>query len=567
MLFPKINKSRNVINLNGIWDFAYVDDIYAPISPISKKIPMAVPGSVNELTTNKKEKNHCGKVVYEKIITLPISKQERFFLRIGAASHICQIFIDGKLINEHNGGYLPIDVEISEFIKDSFRLSILLDNRLSWETLPIGEIKNNKQVIHHDFYNYYGIHRDVVIYSTPKEKINDIFIEPVYQNDYHKVSYKLELDNNEDKNIKVEVIDENNVVVASSNKAEDILNIKNPILWNVKDAHLYTLRVKTTFDEYEEIFGIRKVEIKDEFIHINDKKVYLKGFGKHEDFWITGKANISAVNVRDYACMDWIGANSFRTSHYPYAEELYDLADRLGYLIIDEVPAVGFNFWNSTAVFCEDRVSNKTLETHKQQINELILRDKNHPSVISFSLANEAATWEENSKPYFEELVKYTRTLTSKPLTIVENNSAHNSKVAALFDIIGINKYNGWYVEHGDIDFIHDSLKKELILWHEVYHKPLIVTEFGADTIEGNHSLPSESFSEEFQVEFLNEYFKVFDELPFIQGEHIWNFADFKTKEGLTRVRGNRKGVFTRERQPKMIAHYLKQRWEKKEVL
>ena len=345
---------------------------------------------------------------------------------------------------------------------------------------------------------------------------------------------------------------------------KDVLFIENPILWNIKDAHLYKLHVTTSLDEYEEVFGIRKVEIKDAQIYLNDQKVYLKGFVKHEDFTIVGKANISAVNIRDYACMDWIGANSFRTSHYPYAEEMYDLADKLGYLVIDEVPAVGMNFWNNIAVFCDERVNKKTLEVHKAQVKEMINRDKNHPCIISYSLANEATTWEDNSRPYFEELVNYTRTLTNKPLTIVENNSAHGSRVAALFDIIGVNKYNGWYIEHGNLACIHEGLKRELTQWYEVYKKPLIVTEFGADTIEGNHYLPSETFSEEFQVEFLDEFCKVFDELPFVCGEHVWNFADFKTKEGLQRVRGNRKGVFTRDRQPKMSAHYLKHRWNNK---
>lgn len=564
MLFPKISKSRNVVNLNGIWDFAFVNETYIPHTPLVKPIPMAVPGSVNELTTNKNEKNHCGIVVYEKNIILPHNKKERLFLRIGAACHICNVYINGEFVCEHNGGFLPIDTEITKFANKQMRLSILLDNRLSFQTLPIGEIKNGRQVIHHDFYNYFGIHRDVVIYSTPEERIKDIFIEPVYENDYHKLFYRLELDNYEDEKIKVEVIDENNEIVATSDKLKDIIEIKNPILWDIRDSHLYRLHVTTSLDDYEEIFGIRKVEIKDSAIYLNDKKVYLKGFGKHEDFVITGKTNISAVNIRDYACMDWIGANSFRTSHYPYAEEMYDLADKLGFLVIDEVPAVGFNFWNSVPVFCEERVNKKTLETHKNQIKEMILRDKNHPCIISYSLANEATTWEDNSRPYFEEIVNYTRTLTDKPLTIVENNSAHGSRVAELFDIIGVNKYNAWYIEHGNLDCIHESLTRELTQWYEVYHKPLIITEFGADTIEGNHSLPSETFSEEFQVEFLDEFCKVFDELPFVSGEHIWNFADFKTKEGLQRVRGNRKGVFTRDRQPKMAAHYLRQRWKNK---
>ncbi|HBY65768.1 MAG TPA: beta-glucuronidase, partial [Acholeplasmataceae bacterium] len=80
----------------------------------------------------------------------------------------------------------------------------------------------------------------------------------------------------------------------------------------------------------------------------------------------------------------------------------------------------------------------------------------------------------------------------------------------------------------------------------------------------GFHQLPSAMFSEEFQVEFLEEYTRIFKKLPYVIGEHVWNFADFQTKQGLQRFGGNKKGVFTRERQPKMAAHFLRKSWETK---
>ena len=106
-------------------------------------------------------------------------------------------------------------------------------------------------------------------------------------------------------------------------------------------------------------------------------------------------------------------------------------------------------------------------------------------------------------------------------------------------------------------------LYSELNAWHNEYHKPIIITEFGADTIEGFHSLPCETFSEEWQQAYIKEHARVFDALDFVAGEHVWNFADFKTKEGVKRFRGNRKGVFTKDRNPKLVAHYLKERWGK----
>ena len=95
-------------------------------------------------------------------------------------------------------------------------------------------------------------------------------------------------------------------------------------------------------------------------------------------------------------------------------------------------------------------------------------------------------------------------------------------------------------------------------------HIPIIVTEFGADTLEGVHSLPSETFTEEYQRDFYEENCRVFDEMDFVVGEHVWNLVDFRTKQGVIRPRGNRKGVFTRDRQPKAAAFWLKERWKNK---
>ncbi len=105
----------------------------------------------------------------------------------------------------------------------------------------------------------------------------------------------------------------------------------------------------------------------------------------------------------------------------------------------------------------------------------------------------------------------------------------------------------------------------ECTQWYERYKKPIFIAEFGADTVEGYHCFPSETFSEEYQCDYLRENFAAFDKMLFIMGEHIWNFADFRTKQGTIRVRGNRKGVFTRERQPKAAAFVVKKRWEEKE--
>ena len=122
----------------------------------------------------------------------------------------------------------------------------------------------------------------------------------------------------------------------------------------------------------------------------------------------------------------------------------------------------------------------------------------------------------------------------------------------------------GWYSDHGHLEVIGLQVKNALNEWYTKFGKPIIMTEYGADTIAGLHKFPPVTFSEEFQCAFLEEYHKAFDQLDFMVGEHVWAFADFQTKQGLNRVDGNKKGVFTRNRQPKMAVYVLKNRWTEK---
>ena len=133
--------------------------------------------------------------------------------------------------------------------------------------------------------------------------------------------------------------------------------------------------------------------------------------------------------------------------------------------------------------------------------------------------------------------------------------------VTALADVVMINRYYGWYVEPGDLDAAERGLEAELQAWAATHGKPIIVTEYGADTMSGLHSTEGSLWSEEYQVALLETYHRVFDRTDAVVGEHVWNFADFATGPSFMRVDGNKKGVFTRDRRPKMAAHDLRRRW------
>ena len=133
---------------------------------------------------------------------------------------------------------------------------------------------------------------------------------------------------------------------------------------------------------------------------------------------------------------------------------------------------------------------------------------------------------------------------------------------AKLSDVICLNRYYGWYSQGGDLEAAETGLRAELDRWEKL-GKPLMFTEYGADTVMGLHDTTPVMFTEEYQVEYYKMYSKVFDEYPFVMGEQVWNFADFATSQGIVRVQGNKKGVFTRDRRPKLAAYFLRERWLK----
>jgi beta-glucuronidase len=133
--------------------------------------------------------------------------------------------------------------------------------------------------------------------------------------------------------------------------------------------------------------------------------------------------------------------------------------------------------------------------------------------------------------------------------------------ISDLFDVLCLNRYYGWYMQTGDLETAEAKLEEELLGWEKKYGKPMIMTEYGADTLAGLRSLHDLPWSEDFQVHFYEMYHRVHDRVESMIGEQVWNFADFQTSIQIFRVDGNKKGIFTRDRKPKAVAHILKQRW------
>lgn len=586
-LFPQQNDSRNTLNLSGIWNFKKdslgIGEKEQWFNGLKECRSIAVPGSWNEQFDDMRD--YLDLAWYEKETYIPGGwKGQRIFVRVGSANYAAKIWINGIPLGQHEGGNLPFAFEITSLVKwnTNNRITIAIENILKPERVPTGggtaqSLMTSYPKANFDFFPYAGLQRAVWLYSVPSgASIKDITLKTTFESTNGTINVKVE-QTGKAQTGKV-LISGNNQKVEASLQFSDgegtaAVQIPNVRLWSTEDPFLYTVSVilgseNKILDHYITETGVRTITANNKQILLNGKPVFLKGFGKHEDFPVFGRGTAYPVMVKDYSLLKWVGANSYRTSHYPYDEEYMNMADREGILIIDEIPAVGLYFHGDTSELKLRQL------LCKQYINELILRDKNHPSVIIWSIANEPfppnitlsptdiKQGDNKSIEMFTELFQQVKDQDPTRLSTLVGVMGGPIEWLALSDIVCINRYWGWYTNPGEIKTGAALLSRELDMIYQKLHKPIIITEFGADTYPGMHSEQPEMFTEEYQTGFIKAYLDVADTKDFVTGMHVWAFADFKTGQGIVRFGGmNYKGVFTRDRKPKMAAHYLRSRW------
>ncbi len=604
MLYPIMTESRIVSDLSGVWDFKLDDGKGFEEkwfeNPLKNPIKMPVPASYNDLMEGEDFRDHYGWVFYQRKICVPEGmKRERVVLRCDAVTHHAKVYLNGELITEHKGGFLPFETEVTQKLQAGENLlTIAVDNVIDYTTLPVGGKANMMSGLmggmggasgdskpqnnpNFDFFNYCGITRPVRLYTTPENYIKDIAVVPQVEGENAKLIYMVEVAGQEDctaqecivQECTVQVFDRDGKLVSESEGCEGCLEINGVHLWQPLNAYLYDIKVKFGEDTYVLPYGVRTVRVEGTKFLINEKPFYFKGYGKHEDTFPNGRGINIPMNTKDISIMKWQGANSFRTSHYPYSEEMMRLCDEEGIVVIDETPAVGINLqFGGGANFNGERIGTfdkehgvQTFEHHKEVIRDWIARDKNYACVVMWSIANEPDSAAEGAYEYFAPLYELARKLDpqKRPCTLVsvQMGTAPDTDCSAkLSDVICLNRYYGWYFGGPDLKGPRKALKAELDAWEKI-GKPLMFTEYGADTVMGLHDTTPTMYTEEYQVEYYKMNNEVFDEYPFVVGEQVWNFADFATSQSLLRVQGNKKGIFTRDRKPKLVAHYFKERW------
>jgi beta-glucuronidase len=417
-------------------------------------------------------------------------------------------------------------------------------------------------------YNYAGIHRSVQLLRLPRRRIVGIRTVPGLDGARGSLDYVVTSVGAG--TVRARLLDAEGVPVAEAIGASGRLEVAAVRAWAPGAPYLYTLVCdlrdgETLLDRYRLPVGIRTVQVTADAFLINGTPFYFRGVGKHEDAPLHGRGHDPAVLVKDLGLLEWLGANSFRTAHYPYDEDWLYEADRRGVVVIGEVPAIGFNPWNAEERwFADGKVDDATLTHHIEDLTALVARDGNHACIVAWDLLVEAPTHEPGAEPYCAALVAAARRLDPhRPLTFEQSSDPGACRVQQLVDFVCVSRYYGWYENAGDLDpaVVRECLLHELDAWRARFGQPVLMLEFGADAVAGMHSDPPVMFSEEYQAEVIRLVCAALDTRSWIIGEHVWNFADFMTKQGLNRVVGNRKGIFTRERQPKLAAHALRARW------
>jgi beta-glucuronidase len=586
-LLPQQNLTRSELDLTGLWDFQLDPEEVGEAQGWARQLPaprlIAVPGSWNDQFQDTRD--YTGAAWYQVRATLPRSwRGQQIALRVGSAVYHAKVWIDGQPIGEHLGGHLPFAFDISSAAEwhKPITLTIRVENAASPTRVPPagsapGRAANFPDV-NYDFFPYSGLHRAATFYAVPDLHIADITAVPAFDGADGLLHLRVTTSNGYTGAGWAQVTGGRVLALAFvRGEATATLRIPQVLAWSPASPHLYALTVglgdpAAPVDLYELEVGVRTVEVRGDQLLLNGRPIMIRGAARHEDFAINGRGLNLPVAVRDIQLLKWIGGNAFRTSHYPYAEETMRLADREGMLVIDEIPAVKLYFGDS------DANVKARLDQCREDIQALIARDKNHPSVIMWCLANEPTNnrfanaggadlpltddYKAKGRAVFEDLFGYARTLDrSRPFSITAM-SATDPSWSDLSDVLCLNRYNGWYSHPGEAAAAGDLLGPELDALHARLGKPILITEFGADAIAGVHAEPPEMWSEEYQADIVKNVLDACASRPFVVGTQVWCLCDFKTAQATGRAGGmNLKGLFTRDRRPKMAAHYLRQRW------
>jgi beta-glucuronidase len=551
---------RTQIQLAGFWDFSTDPQDIGESEGFFRSFPqpetrMWVPGTWNSYA---RYWHYEGQAWLVRHFETPADGHLR--VRFGGVFYRAKVWLDGRLLGAHEGGYTPFSVIAPNLPKGEHKLVVLADNRLDEETLP-------KQGV--DWFPYGGIYRPVYAELVPTTYIDNFHVVPSEVSDGRSMlNVKVFLRNLDGKTrqetIHLEINGrlaymENHAIKGEATEITFSVALEDPKLWSPGSPFLYSarLRLSSAADDQFTRFGVRSLTAEENRILLNGQPFKVMGANRHDDHPDWGSALPPHILRQDVEIIKRMGANAVR-SHYPTDEMFMDYCDEQGLVFLSEVPA-----WQYSA----DQLSRPSIqEKIKSQFWEMVYRDMNRPSIFCWSLGNE---WPEfhKSYPVIKELLEYARSIDSTHFITFVTGGAQIGEASELIDVICTNwgKYQ-WYDPFTTLDSGEgeNSIRK-LIRIREIFpHKPVVLTEFGgAEAQAGWHNWGNVKWSEEFQARNVSDSGRHGLDEDWISGGCVWQFAESRSAPSrflAGRLRGwNGKGVVDGYRAPKLAYYKLQE--------
>ena len=512
-----------------------------------KSPTLFVPGDWN--SQDDKLFYYEGTIWYRKIFDYKKKNDNnKVYLHFSAVNYEADVYLNGKKLGKHIGGFTPFDYDISSLMKPTGNsLVVKVDNKRKPEAVP---------TINTDWFNYGGITRDVYLVEVPAAHIADYSIQ-LKRNTKNTIVCTVKVDGgNLTEKLKVEIpelkVSAEANTDAKGNAAFEI-KCKKIDLWSPEKPKLYEVQVSSASDKVVEKIGFRTIETKGTDILLNGNSVFLRGICIHEENPIRGGRAYTQEDAR--MLLTWakeLNCNYVRLAHYPHNEYMARLADEMGILVWEEIPVYWTIQWDNESTF----------NNAKTQLSDLIQRDKNRASVIIWSMANETPVSEKRTN-FLKRLVEHTRSMDSTRLisAAMEVHTEANQPLTKIVmdpfadyvDIINFNEYVGWY------DGMPEKCDK--ITWQIKYNKPVMISEFGAGALEGLHGDKDTRFTEEHQEDVYIHNLEMLNKIPQFRGVSPWILADFRSpRRQLPGIQDgwNRKGVIGQNGSKKKAFFVLK---------
>lgn len=581
MIRPETNLFRDAVSLDGLWECRAEEATQDGFElgwhqGFDEGLKIAVPGSWNEQLAEAGFMNQLGPVWYQTRVLVPTRAEGKHAsLYFGSADYSAVVYVNGQEVGCSGPPKLPFEIDITEQAEPCQTLLLVVKvETLLPEHGPMQRVTREDYVaenrikteyypaVRFDFFPFGGLNRSVVLNILPPKRMRILQVDTAWDSHNGRASLSVSADapGCADPSLRVSI--DGHVIDVQGLTCVETFHDKSA--WSSGSPTLYDLTVELMdgselIDSLSKRVGFRTLSVSGNKLLLNGEAIVLKGFGKHEDTLISGRGvNLPAL-IKDFQLLKWTGANSVRTSHYPYDETFLDMADEAGILVISEVFSVNLDF---------RRTDERDLAAHKESIDVLFARDRSHASVVAWSLSNEPgylgeSEYSERSGEYWQALFSYAKSLDAeRPMTTANVQYAGIDDPAfECSDFLTVNRYFGWYTEPGQLGRARVRLQELFDTLWKRYQKPLFVAEFGADAVAGMHATTDQMWTEDYQSDLIEMYWQVITGHEAGAGGHVWNFADFRTAQHARRAIMNRKGVFTRERDPKRAAFTIKRLW------